>query len=243
MSSAAVEMIDRSLQSETGTRRTLIVGLGQTGLSCARYLSARSIPVVIIDSRNQPPGLSMLREQMFGVSVVTGGFDPLVFAAADRLIVSPGISLEEPQIRAARERGVEVLGDIELFALEAKAPVAAITGSNGKSTVTTLVGEMADCAGRRVAVGGNLGPPALDLLADDVQLYVLELSSFQLETTYSLSPEAAVVLNLSPDHLDRYGSLDDYMAAKASIYEGAVKTRAIEGERCRGWGIAHGAAD
>jgi len=214
-------MTENSPQSETGASRTLIVGLGQTGLSCARFLSSRGIPAVIIDSRSHPPGLSMLREQMFGVSVVTGGFDPLVFAAADRLIVSPGISLEEPQIRMARERGVEVLGDIELFAHEAGAPVVAITGSNGKSTVTTLVGEMARRAGRRVAVGGNLGPPALDLLVDDVDLYVLELSSFQLETTRSLRPKAAVVLNLSPDHLDRHASFEGYAAAKSAIYKGA----------------------
>ena len=201
--------------------RTLIVGLGLTGISCARYLQERNVPIVIIDSRSHPPGLSMLREQMFGVSVVTGGFDPQVFASADRLVVSPGVSIQEPQIQAARERGVEVVGDIELFAHEVKAPVAAITGSNGKSTVTTLLGEMARCAGSEVAVGGNIGLPVLDLLANKNELYILELSSFQLETTHSLKPKVAAVLNLSPDHLDRYDGVEAYAKAKNAIYKGA----------------------
>jgi len=205
----------------TEPARTLIVGLGLTGVSCARYLHERNVPVVIIDSRLHPPGLSMLREQMFGVSVVTGGFDPLVFASAERLVVSPGISIQEPEIQAARKRGVEIVGDVELFAHEVKAPVAAITGSNGKSTVTTLLGEMARCAGSEVGVGGNIGLPVLDLLSDKNELYVVELSSFQLETTHSLKPKVSAVLNLSPDHLDRYDDIEAYAAAKSGIYEGA----------------------
>ncbi|VAX08776.1 UDP-N-acetylmuramoylalanine--D-glutamate ligase [hydrothermal vent metagenome] len=214
-------MVDHSPQTEAESGRTLIVGLGLTGISCARYLSARNIPAVIIDSRARPPGLSILREQMFGVSLVTGGFDPLVFISADRIVVSPGVAVDEPQILAARKRGVEIIGDIELFAREVAAPVVAVTGSNGKSTVTTLLGEMARKAGRQVAVGGNLGPPALDLLADEVDLYALELSSFQLETTSSLRPKVAVVLNLSPDHLDRYAGFAEYAATKMSIYADA----------------------
>ncbi len=214
-------MTECRLQTGAEHGRTLIVGLGLTGLSCARYLQEHNEPAVIIDSRLHPPGLSLLREQMFGVSVVTGGFDPLVFASADRLIVSPGVSIQEPQIQAAIARGAEVVGDIELFAREVKAPVAAVTGSNGKSTVTTLLGEMACCAGSEVAVGGNIGLPVLDLLSDKKELYLLELSSFQLETTHSLKPRVAVVLNLSPDHLDRYASIEAYAAAKSTIYEGA----------------------
>jgi len=201
--------------------RTLIVGLGMTGLSCARYLQERSVPVVIIDSRPNPPGLSELQEDMFGVSVVTGGFDSQVFASAERLLVSPGVSIDEPLIQAARQRGVEVLGDIELFAREATAPIAAITGSNGKSTVTALLGEMARHAGKESAVGGNIGLPALDLLSSKNELYILELSSFQLETTYSLKPKVAVVLNVSADHLDRYDGIKGYAATKSAIYKGA----------------------
>ena len=214
-------MTERRLQMGAKHSRTLIVGLGLTGLSCARYLQERNEPVVIIDSRLHPPGLSLLQEQMFGVSVVTGGFDPLVFASADRLIVSPGVSIQEPQIQAAIARGVEVIGDIELFAHEVKAPVVAITGSNGKSTVTTLLGEMACCAGSEVAVGGNIGLPVLDLLSEKNELYLLELSSFQLETTHSLKPKVAVVLNVSPDHLDRYDGIEAYAATKGAIYKSA----------------------
>ncbi len=214
-------MTEQRLQTGAEHPRTLIVGMGLTGLSCVRYLQAHNVPVVIIDSRSHPPGLAALREQMFGASVVTGGFDPRVFASAERIIVSPGVSIQEPQIRAAHERGAEVIGDIELFAREVKAPVAAITGSNGKSTVTTLLGEMARCAGREVAVGGNIGLPALDLLADRVELYLLELSSFQLETTRSLNPRVAAVLNISADHLDRYGGVEAYAQTKSAIYNGA----------------------
>ena len=197
------------------------MGLGQTGLACARYLQARGIPVVIIDSRTNPPGLEALTEEMPDAAVITGGFDSQVFRLADRILVSPGISVDEPLIREARARGAEILGDIELFAREAQAPIVAITGSNGKSTVTTLLGAMARCAGRHVAVGGNLGPAALELLDDEVELYVLELSSFQLETTRSLQPRVAVVLNVSPDHLDRYPDMESYAAVKAGVYQGA----------------------
>ena len=146
---------------------------------------------------------------------------PERMAEAERLVVSPGLSLREPTIRAARRRGVDVLGDIELFARAAHAPVVAITGSNGKSTVTALLGEMARAAGQEVRVGGNLGPPALDLLERPAAaLFVLELSSFQLETTSSLEPSAAAVLNISEDHQDRYDDLESYAAAKARIFAG-----------------------
>ncbi len=203
------------------TARTLVVGLGKTGLSCARYLTAQGVAVAVTDSRQQPPGLQALREEMPDLALFLGGFQPEVFAAAERLVISPGLSLQTPVIGAAIERGVPVVGDIELFAQAANAPIIAITGSNGKSTVTTLLGEMAKVAGLNVAVGGNLGEPALDLLDEDVQLYVVELSSFQLETTQSLRAKVAVVLNIAADHMDRYVSLDDYIAAKAVVYRNA----------------------
>ncbi len=203
-------------------RKRLVVGLGKTGLSCARYLAQQGLQVAVTDTRAKPPGLSALQDALPDVALFLGGFNPAAFENAEQIVVSPGVSLNEPLLVAARTRGVEVIGDIELFARAATAPVVAITGSNGKSTVTTLVGEMARWAGKDVRVGGNLGTPALDLLADsEPELYVLELSSFQLESTSSLHPCAAVVLNLSPDHLDRYQSMSEYMQAKQQVYKGA----------------------
>lgn len=201
--------------------KSLIVGLGKTGLSCARYLASMGGSVAVVDSRRQPSGLDQLRRELPDAALFLGGLDEAAFAAAEQLVVSPGVSLRQPPLQAAIARGVPVIGDIELFAHAAAAPVAAITGSNGKSTVTTLLGEMAAAAGLRVAVGGNLGRPALELLPDKPELFVLELSSFQLETTYSLKPKAAVVLNVSADHMDRYASLQDYADTKAGIYRHA----------------------
>lgn len=201
--------------------KTLVLGLGKTGLSCARYLQGQGVTVAAMDSRQEPPELARARRELPDLALFLGGLDPDVIRAAERLVVSPGISLREPSIAAAKARGVPVMGDIELFAQAVRAPVAAVTGSNGKSTVTTLLGQMARLDGVRVAMGGNLGQPALDLLADDVALYVLELSSFQLESTWSLAPEVATVLNVSADHMDRYDSLADYAAAKARILTGA----------------------
>jgi UDP-N-acetylmuramoylalanine--D-glutamate ligase len=205
-------------------RRTLVVGLGETGLSVVRYLARRGVPVAVVDSRAQPPALQRLHsEQIADVALFLGGFSDEAFARAEQLVVSPGVSLQEPQIAAARARGVPVTGDIELFAQAAQAPVIAVTGSNGKSTVVTLLGAMARRAGKDVRIGGNLGTPALDLLAEqEPDLYVLELSSFQLETVQSLRPRAAVVLNVSEDHMDRYPHLEDYAAAKQAIYRGAA---------------------
>ena len=202
--------------------RTLVVGLGATGLSCARFLSRVGVPVAVTDSRDQPPGLETVQRELPDVALFLGGFDEEAFARAERIIVSPGVSLREPLLAEARARGVEIIGDIELFARHVSAPVIGITGSNGKSTVTTLLGLMAQQAGRTARVGGNLGVPALDLVADEEpDLYVLELSSFQLESVQSLSCLAAVVLNVSPDHMDRYDSLQDYARAKQAIYHHA----------------------
>ena len=200
---------------------TLVVGLGVSGLATARYLAARGVPLAVSDTRDQPPGLDELRRELPDVAVFTGGFDADAFAAAERLVVSPGVPLRTPIIQDAIARGVEVIGDVELFLREAKAPVVAITGSNGKSTVTTLLGEMAAEAGIHAGVGGNLGKPVLELLDDEVELYILELSSFQLETTHSLRARAAVILNLCEDHMDRYDSYESYVAAKRVIYRHA----------------------
>ncbi len=201
--------------------RTLILGLGETGLSCARFLARRGVPLAVADTRERPPALARLQEELPDVPVFLGGFPAEAFARAERIVASPGVPLATPTIQAALARGTAVIGDIELFAHEVRAPVVAVTGSNGKSTVVTLLGEMARAAGRDAAVGGNLGTPALDLLAPEHELYVLELSSFQLETTASLRPRAAAVLNVSPDHLDRYPDLETYTQAKARIYRGA----------------------
>jgi UDP-N-acetylmuramoylalanine--D-glutamate ligase len=200
---------------------TLIIGLGETGLSVARYLAGQGVAFAVADSRQVPPLLERFEAAYPDAPVYCGDFDAANFTGYGQLIVSPGVAVSEPAIRAAAGAGAEVLGDIELFARAAQAPVIAITGSNGKSTVTTLVGEMARKADLVVGMGGNLGTPALDLLSDEIELYVLELSSFQLETTQSLAPRAAVVLNVSPDHLDRYADVPAYAAAKGRIYHHA----------------------
>lgn len=202
-------------------RKSLIVGLGKTGLSCARFLAARGVSVAITDSRENPPGLNELRQELPDIGLFLGGFPESAFQVAEQLVLSPGVPMSEPLIQRAMARGVPVVGDIELFAQAVRAPVVAITGSNGKSTVTTLLGIMLQQAGQQVAVGGNLGDPALSLLHAGVERYVLELSSFQLETTCSLQPEVAVVLNISPDHLDRYPDLQAYSDTKAAIYRQA----------------------
>lgn len=204
--------------------RTLVIGLGKTGLSVARYLAQRGVQVAIVDSRENPPGLEQLRAELpHDVALFLGGFRHEAFERAEQIVISPGVSSTQAEIAAAVARGVPLLGDIELFAQASTAPVIAVTGSNGKSTVVTLLSAMARRAGRDVRTGGNIGTPALDLIQEqEPDLYVLELSSFQLETTRSLRPQAAVVLNISPDHLDRYPDLEAYTTAKQAIYHGAA---------------------
>jgi UDP-N-acetylmuramoylalanine--D-glutamate ligase len=213
-----------TMVTETNSQqpRTLVVGLGKTGLSCARFLARKGVEVAVTDSREQPPCGEQLLQEAPDVPVFFGGFDAAVFNRAERIVVSPGVSVQIPLLVEARQRGIEIIGDIELFARTVQAPVIAITGSNGKSTVTTLVAAMARRAGFEVRAGGNLGTPALELIEEnEPDLYVLELSSFQLETVYSLQPKAAVVLNVSPDHMDRYATLGLYAQAKQSIYKRA----------------------
>ena len=196
----------------------VIVGLGRTGISCARYLASRGWRLAVTDTRAAPPELAQLRALDAGIAVSLGELDTRLLAGADCVVASPGVSLQEPFFGAARKLGLEIVGDIELFARAAAAPVVGITGTNGKSTVTTLLGRMAARAGVNVRVGGNLGEPALELLDPQAELYVLELSSYQLETTDSLTCRAATVLNVSPDHLDRYADLAAYAAAKGRIF-------------------------
>jgi UDP-N-acetylmuramoylalanine--D-glutamate ligase len=209
------------------TGKAVIAGLGRTGLSCARFLKASGVEFAVTDSRVSPPGLAVVQSLVPADSIRVGGFDSRLLEGAAHVIASPGISLREPLFVEAARRGIPVLGDIELFARATKAPIAAVTGTNGKSTVTTLVALMTQATGRSALAGGNLGPPALELLDQPVpDCYILELSSYQLETTSSLVTAAAAVLNVTPDHLDRYDSLAEYASAKARVFAGA-KTAVI----------------
>ena len=196
----------------------VIAGLGATGLSCARYLHERGWRIAVTDTRPAPPQLAALAALDARIPVRLGALDPELLEGAVFVVASPGLPVRGPFFEEAERRGLAVVGDIELFARAAAAPVVGVTGTNGKSTVTTLVAGMALRAGLKVRAGGNLGPPALDLLAAGTELYVLELSSYQLETTSSLCCRAATVLNVSADHLDRYPSLASYAAAKARIF-------------------------
>ena len=201
--------------------RALVLGLGRTGVSCARYLRRRGLEVRVADTRGHPPGLEALRAGGDDVELRTGAFDTALLDDVAQVVVSPGLSVREPVVQEAGRRGLPVIGDIELFAREAQAPVAAVTGTNGKSTVTTLVAGLATASGRATLAGGNLGEPALDLLEQSVpELYVVELSSFQLETTWSLTTAVSTVLNVTPDHLDRYPDVRAYADAKSRIFDG-----------------------
>ena len=207
-------------QLDPAHARLLIVGLGATGYSAAQFLAETPIKFAIIDSRRNPPQIESLREQMPDVPVFTGGFDQSAFEVATHLLVSPGVSLNEQTIHKAMLAGVKILSDIDLFACATDKPIIAITGSNGKSTVTTMLGDMGAAAGFKTAIGGNLGTPALDLLQQDADLYALELSSFQLERTTALNAKAATVLNLSADHLDRHDGMAGYAREKQRIFRG-----------------------
>ena len=200
----------------------LVVGLGLSGYSSARFLLHQGFRCRLQDTRDLPPYLVDLRDEFGTIEFEAGPLHSEMTTWADVLVVSPGISVRQDVIQQAAASGKSVLGDIELFARLVDKPVVAITGSNGKSTVTTLVSEMIRCDQHAVAVGGNLGIPALDLLEHgEVDYYVLELSSYQLETTSSLSPKVAALLNLCEDHLDRYTSYADYVETKLLVYRNA----------------------
>jgi UDP-N-acetylmuramoylalanine--D-glutamate ligase len=209
-------------QKKMQTQAFLIIGLGQTGLSCARFLLEQGQDVAMMDTREQPPCLDIVQNEYPEVLVQTGGLNLDLMLKSDIIVLSPGVDPRLPEIEAAREQQIEIIGDIELFIRYINEPVIAITGSNGKSTVTTMLAEMAVMAGKQVQVGGNLGIPALALITDPTpDFYILELSSFQLETVSSLDAYAAVVLNISPDHLDRYDDVQQYQNAKVKIYAGS----------------------
>lgn len=201
---------------------SVIVGLGKTGMSCVRYLSNRGCSsFAVVDSRLEPTELQTLKHAYPDVSTFLGSFHGDILAAARQLIVSPGVSLREEAIENACNNGVDIVNDIEIFCRNISTPVLAVTGSNGKSTVATLVNDMVNHAGRRALLGGNIGIPVLDLLAQPApDYYVLEISSFQLEPLISLNACASVVLNVSEDHMDRYRDIDEYNAVKSRIYAG-----------------------
>lgn len=220
----------------------LIIGLGETGLSCARHFSRLKLPFAMLDTRVNPPYLSTFTQEFPDVPLYLGPLDPLLFQQIKELIVSPGIDLNETVIAGAIARTqVSPIGDIELFAGRARAPIIAITGTNAKGTVTSLVGDMIRAAQRVAEVGGNIGKAALDLLnVPPPDFYVLEISSFQLETTYSLKAKIAAVLNISPDHFDRHKTLENYIQTKQRIYhncEIALWNRNDPGTRpqCKGY--------
>lgn len=199
----------------------LVAGLGKTGYSLARYLSRRHEAFALFDTRISPPGLSEFRAEFPEVEVFLADLPTQLYGRIKAVLNSPGVSLEEPFIQQALERKIPVYGDIECLSREIQTPLIAITGTNGKSTVTTLVGEMAKASGLTVAVAGNIGLPVLDILDIGVpyDLWVLELSSFQLELTDSFMPTVAVVLNISPDHLDRHHTFEAYVHSKHRVYQ------------------------
>ncbi|MDP2431564.1 MAG: UDP-N-acetylmuramoyl-L-alanine--D-glutamate ligase [Pseudomonadota bacterium] len=242
-------------------RKALVVGLGDTGAACVRWLLEHDAQVRGTDTRDEPPHAQHLREAFPEVALTLGGFSPLDFDWADLIVASPGVALATPELQTAIKAGKEVVGDVELFARaiqNSQAKVIAITGSNGKSTVTSLVGHLCAAVGLETVVAGNIGLPVLEALENretmrrDPDVWVLELSSFQLETTSSLHPDAATVLNISQDHMDRYAGLDDYAAAKTRVFAGAgvqilnrddpmVMAMALPGRAQWTFGIAEGA--
>lgn len=201
-------------------KQVLVLGLGNTGLSALRWLARQGARLSVADTRAAPPGLEAIKQEFPGLSIHLGVLTAAAFEQAELIVVSPGIPVAEPEIQAAISRGIPVVGDVELFAQakSANAKVIAITGANGKSTVTTLVGEICKAAGFKTVVAGNIGLPVLDAMDEAAEIYVLELSSFQLETTYSLQADAATVLNISEDHMDRYEGMQAYANAKARIF-------------------------
>ena len=213
-------------------KKAVVLGMGETGLSMAKWLSRRGANVRAVDSRATPPCLEALKRILPQDRLFTGTYPAEAFAGIDLIAISPGVPLAQASVQQAVQDGIAVIGDMELFASAIRQPgaskpiVLGITGSNGKTTVTAMVGAMVKEAGMDVEVAGNIGPAVLNALMrrEDSgtlpQAWVLEVSSFQLETTQSLEPDAAVVLNVSEDHFDRYSGMQDYAAAKARIFTG-----------------------
>ncbi|MCV2403085.1 UDP-N-acetylmuramoyl-L-alanine--D-glutamate ligase [Marinomonas sp. C2222] len=197
-----------------------VVGLGATGLSCVRFLADKGIEFYVVDSRDNPPGLEQAKEYCSEDKIFTGSLDVLETLNVTELYVSPGISLKTPVLRRLAEHGVAMRGDVDLFCDYADKPFVAITGSNAKSTVTTLVEALINASGKKAIAGGNLGLPALDLLEQQADFYILEVSSFQLETTHAMKADVACLLNVSEDHMDRYDDFYEYQRVKQKIYRG-----------------------
>ncbi len=215
------------MTDEWNGKRVLVLGLGDTGSSAIRWLAARGARLRAADTRAAPPSLGAVRERFPHVELALGAFGEALLEGVDAVVASPGLALREPVLRAAAARGIEVLGDVEVFARALArgrpgARVIGVTGTNGKSTVTALAAAMGTAAGWRTVACGNFGLPVLDALDADPDLYVVELSSYQLETTSSLGLGAAALLNLTQDHLDRYDSMADYGRAKARIFAHAA---------------------
>ncbi|PNK61855.1 UDP-N-acetylmuramoyl-L-alanine--D-glutamate ligase [Psychrobacter sp. FDAARGOS_221] len=213
---------DAMIQKGSGLQ--VVIGLGQSGLATANYLAKRGYRVAVTDA-NAAPGLAAQLDSRIEIRAF-GAIDADLLLKAERIVISPGVALTTPAVAKAKQAGIAIVSDIQLFKEACRAPIVAITGSNAKSTVTTLVGQMAKDAGINVGVGGNIGVPALSLLEDEqlgeqMQLAVLELSSFQLETVTNLGAKVATVLNMSPDHLDRHGDMLGYHQAKHRIFQGA----------------------
>jgi UDP-N-acetylmuramoylalanine--D-glutamate ligase len=244
------------MSDEWQGKTVLVLGLGDTGLSVVRCLARRGARLRVADSRAAPPSLGALRNEQPGIRIALGAFDETLLEGVDTIVASPGVALREPLVAAALARGIEVIGDIEIFAREIArespgARVLGVTGTNGKSTVTALAGAMGRAAGFDTVVAGNIGPPVLDALDQarrsgmsnrapaGNRLYVIELSSYQLETTSSLALDAAAMLNLTQDHMDRYDSMEDYARAKERIFRHA-KTRVVNRDDSWSLGMAGG---
>ena len=218
------------MKLELKDKQVLVLGLGDTGLSALRWLARQGSILSVADTRKTPPGIAMLKAELPQVKVHSGNFQSAIFESVDLIVISPGVPLSTPEVQAAVTRGTPVVGDVELFSQKiagnaqySQTKIIGITGANGKTTVTTLVGEMCKAAGLKTIVAGNIGLPVLDILSMNVpDVVVLELSSFQLETTYSLNTGASVVLNVTEDHMDRYTSFEDYAAAKERIFAHAL---------------------
>jgi UDP-N-acetylmuramoylalanine--D-glutamate ligase len=226
-------------------KNIVVIGMGLTGLSCVRFLLTKGAKVIAMDSRSE----LILN---LDIPLLLGDLNVLKLIEADLIVLSPGVDLKTPAIEQAIEYGASVIGDIELFAQFNSCPVIAITGSNGKSTVTHLVVEMCKAAGKNVLMGGNIGLPALDLLEQSADVIVLELSSFQLETTNSLKPLVATVLNITEDHLDRHGDLTTYQNIKLSVYKHCqlmvcnrddVLSYPIDSKVTMSYGLSHSSVD
>jgi UDP-N-acetylmuramoylalanine--D-glutamate ligase len=226
----------RACQLVGSPQHAVIVGLGRSGLACARFLTRLGLRVDVYDSQAQPALAQRLQREAPAASLVAGSLRVRHWQQGSMLVMSPGVPLTHPELAPLLDRGVRPVGDVELFAQCVQAPVIAITGSNGKSTVTQLVGEILRGAGVSAAVGGNIGIPVLELLDRQADVYVLELSSFQLETTWSLDAAIATVLNVAADHMDRYPGIAQYAAAKARIFNGhGVMLLNRDDETCRGF--------